>query len=222
MAKSPRKYERASGAGLEIEILFRNRLLIQTYDYTFERTDNQLQALSAWKGAGQDVDQVRALFEEQITSLDGAISQLQELAEQTKVKPAFTGKGFPVTAIALTPHAARYLEILNRIDTAISWLHALWISGQIGDETFREQASKLRGKAHKGSAAVGELFRRHVLGQGAEASEGDAKGQEAADSSPDPLAALEAEDEAEIEARAANDADDMEIEVVERAAVALN
>ena len=199
-----RRYERASGTGLEIELVFKNRLLMQTFAYSFERTDNQLQALSLWRGAGADVEKIRLLMEEQILALDTAIEQLQGLAAQASVKPSYAGQGFRVKAIALTPYSVRFVEILKRIDVAISWLYALWVAGQIEDQTFREQAQKLRSRAHRSSAAVGEVYRRHVLkipDSGSEtAGQGQAEPGQEGQESAGPLAEMEAEMDAEMQA----------------------
>jgi len=166
-----KKYERATGAGIEIEIELRNRLLMQSYEFTFERTDNQLVVLSQWKGAGEAIKQLKELFSEQHAALDKYVEQVAALCQSNGVKPAFTGKTLKATAVVLTPYSGDYLRLIRRTDEATSYLHALWVSGIADDEAFKEQAHKLRGRVHQASKAVDEVFHRVVKNRGEEASQ---------------------------------------------------
>lgn len=153
-----KKYERPAGAGIEVDIQVRNRLLMQTFGYTFERTDNQLAILSERKGAGEALKRIRELLDEQISSLDKYIEQVSEICRSNSVKPAFTGRVFSATTIVLTPYGFDYLNLFRKTDEAMSILHALWIAKIVDEEAFREQAHKLRARLHNTSQAVDRVF----------------------------------------------------------------
>jgi hypothetical protein len=167
-------YERVGGAGVEIDLELRNRLLAQTFQHTYERTDNQLAVLSQWKGGGEVVKGVRELFQEQIAGLEKSIEQLKVLCDEKAIKVAFTGKAYQIKAVALTPHAVLYVSIFKKVDEALSYLHAMWVAGLVDDDAFREQAHMLRGRIHNTSNLVGVAFHKTVKG---EETDVDAKGE---------------------------------------------
>jgi len=182
MAK--KTYDRAGGAGIGVELELRNRLLAQTFQYTYERTDNQLAVLSQWKGGGEVVKALRMLFQEQVSGLEKSIEQLKALCEGKGIEVAFTGKAYQIRAVALTPYSALYISIFQKIDEALSYLHAMWVAGLVDDDAFREQAHMLRARVHAASRDVGAVFHKVVKGEETESAEteklegeGDAKAE---------------------------------------------
>lgn len=182
MAK--KTYDRAGGVGVEIELDLRNRLLAQTFQYTYERTDNQLAILSQWKGGGEVVKEIQALLQEQVSALEKSIEQLKVLCDRKGIKVAFAGKAYQIKAVALTPYSALYISMFQKIDEALSYLHAMWVAGLVSDDAFREQAHALRARVHAASRDVGAAFHKVVKSEEMESAEteklegeGDAKAE---------------------------------------------
>jgi len=160
--KEARKYPRVAGAGVGMSLIIRNRLLGKTFDYVFERTDNQLAILANYSGAGEELKSLKELIQTTNESVNNVLEQLKAISAENNIVPAFTGNGFTKNITVLTPYSAQYVKAFQTIDEAASYLHALWVASLVEDEAWREQVRKMRSRLHDVSRSVDTIYRNIV------------------------------------------------------------
>lgn len=188
-----RPYPRVAGAGVELVLQMRNRPLVQTFKYTFERVDNQLAMMATAAGAGEEVKKLRVLLDEQEAALDKSLAQLKKITEDNGVKVRYTGKPTELTAVVLTPYSHTILSLFKKSDDAIAQLHALWAIRLVDEDKFREQTHKLRARIHNACKAVStlytQLFKKDKGGDASSDAASDGAGESLAEEAMEPEAA---------------------------------
>lgn len=154
-----KQHARAGGVGIDVSMQFRNRLLSDTWDFLFQRADDQISLMTQnSKGAAQ-VEVLTKLLSEREAALDKSIGQLSKIASSNGVALAMTGVTTEVKTVCLTPQGMSLVRIFRKTDEAMSWLHGLWIMSLVPEPEFKKQGHLLRSKLHAIGDAVSVAFK---------------------------------------------------------------